>query len=91
MSDLKSARLICVKGGLFLVAGTVAAVALLMENPSWTAVTLLASAVWCYARFYYFAFHVVQGWVDPTYRFSGLTSLVRHAMTTARAHRRRRA
>ena len=33
---------------------------------------LLALTVWCFARAYYFAFYVVQHWIDPGYRFAGL-------------------
>ena len=37
---------------------------------------LLATAVWCFARFYYFAFYVIEHYVDPGYKFAGLGSFV---------------
>jgi hypothetical protein len=32
-------------------------------------------AVWCFCRLYYFAFHVIEHYVDASYRFSGLLSV----------------
>jgi hypothetical protein len=40
----------------------------------------LVVAIWAFCRAYYFAFYVVEHYVDPTYRYSGLLSLVRHAL-----------
>ena len=31
-------------------------------------------AVWCFCRFYYFAFYVIEHYVGASYRFSGLLS-----------------
>lgn len=78
MGDLKSPKLIVAKGFLFLVAGLLAAGALLLLHPDLRAAALLAIAVWCFARFYYFAFYVLERYVDPTYKFAGLASLVVH-------------
>lgn len=74
MGDLKSPRLIIAKGILFLVAGTLAAGLLLALHPDLKIAALLAIAVWCFARFYYFAFYVIQRYVDPAYKFAGLGS-----------------
>jgi hypothetical protein len=38
----------------------------------------LALSVWCFCRFYYFAFYVIEHYVDPGYRFAGLWSFVRY-------------
>ena len=35
---------------------------------------LLAVALWAFCRFYYFAFYVIEKYVDPSYRFAGLGS-----------------
>ena len=34
----------------------------------------LALVIWCFCRFYYFAFYVIERYVDPGYKFSGLGS-----------------
>ena len=78
--DLTDPRLIFAKAALFVVAGLLAAAALLAEAPTVRAALLLALTVWCFARAYYFAFYVIQQYVDPTYRFAGLSSFVRYLL-----------
>jgi hypothetical protein len=63
-----------VKGILFLLIGIVAAVLVFLDNPKWQTALLLALAIWGFCRFYYFAFYVIQKYVDPDYKFSGLFS-----------------
>ncbi len=74
MGDLKDTRLIVLKGFLFLLAGAVAAGVLLGEN--WTIRTafLLGVAIWSFCRFYYFAFYVIEKYMDGDYKFAGLGS-----------------
>ena len=76
--DLTSRRAIFLKGWLFLVLGLLAAGALLALHPDAETAALLAIAVWAFCRWYYFAFYVVERYVDPTYRFTGLGSFVRY-------------
>ncbi len=78
MKDLTSSFWIKVKGLLFLLVGGAAAVLIFLANPSWQTALLLALAIWAFCRFYYFAFYVLEKYVDPGYRFSGLGSLVRY-------------
>jgi hypothetical protein len=76
MSDLTSSRLIIAKGLLFLLSGLLAAGLLLYEHPTLRVGLLLAVAIWCFSRFYYFAFYVVEKYVDGKFRFAGLPSFV---------------
>jgi hypothetical protein len=76
MGDITNPRLIYAKGFLFLLAGALASMLLLLEHPTLKAAFLLGTAVWCFARFYYFAFYVIEHYVDPGYRFAGLGSFV---------------
>ena len=78
MKDLTSATWIKVKGVLFLLLGFAAAALLILENPSWKVAGLLALAVWCFCRFYYFAFYVIEKYVDSRYKFSGLWSFAKY-------------
>lgn len=75
-ADLKSHRLIIIKGFLFLLAGLMAAGLLLADHPDLRTLLLLGLSIWCFCRFYYFAFYVIQHYVDDRYRFAGLTSFV---------------
>ena len=76
MKDLTNPGWIKFKGVLFLLIGILASALLLIENPNLKTAVFLAVAVWCFCRFYYFAFYVIQHYVDPGYRFSGLWSFV---------------
>ncbi len=80
MKDLTDPRLIKLKGGLFLVTGMVAAALLVLENPTPKTAFLVAIAVWSFCRAYYFAFYVIEHYVDPSFRFSGLGSALRHLL-----------
>lgn len=80
MADLRNPKIIIAKGLLFLFCGLLASGILLLENPSWRVALLLAVAIWGFARFYYFAFYVIQHYVDDGYRFAGLWSFVRYML-----------
>jgi hypothetical protein len=72
MGDLKNPKAIYFKAVLFFVCGTVAAVTLLVQNPSLVTAFLLGVTIWAFCRLYYFMFYVVEHYVDPGYRFSGI-------------------
>lgn len=74
MKDLTDPRWIKSKGILFLLIGLIAATLLVLEMPTVKVGVLLAISIWCFCRFYYFAFYVIEHYVDPGYRFSGLWS-----------------
>jgi len=80
MKDLTDPRWIKLKGILFLVVGVLSAALLVLDNLKWNTVVLLAITIWCFCRFYYFAFYVIEQYVDPTYRFARLGSFVRYAL-----------
>ena len=84
MKDLTDSRWIKLKGILFLIVGLLSSALLLLEHPELKTALLLAIAVWCFCRFYYFAFYVIEHYVDAGYRFSGLWSFARYLM--ARRH-----
>jgi hypothetical protein len=84
MADIKDPRLIYAKGFLFLCGGALASTLLVLEQPTLKVAVLLAVAVWCFARFYYFAFYAIEHYVDPGYRFAGLWSFVRYLLERRR-------
>jgi uncharacterized membrane-anchored protein len=84
MADLQNPKLIWLKGLLFLLLGLFASGLLLMFAPILQVAVLLCLAVWSFCRFYYFAFYVIQHYVDPSYRFAGLLAFARYAWTVAR-------
>ena len=84
MKDLTSTFWIKVKGLLFLIIGIAAAVFLLLDNLKWQTAVLLVMAIWSFCRFYYFAFYVIEKYVDPGYKFSGLISFARYLLQRGR-------
>jgi hypothetical protein len=74
MKNLTSARWIKAKGILFLLLGLLSATLLFFEHPTLKTGLLISIAAWSFCRFYYFAFYVIEHYVDPSYRFSGLLS-----------------
>jgi hypothetical protein len=84
MKDLTNPAWIKAKGFLFLFLGLLSATLLFFEHPTFRVALLLILAVWCFCRFYYFAFYVIERYVDPNYRFSGLLSLARYLIRKQR-------
>ena len=78
MKDLTSATWIKIKGLLFLAIGIAAAILIFLDQPDWKTAVLLALAIWSFCRFYYFAFYVIEKYVDPNYKFSGLISFAKY-------------
>ncbi len=82
MKDLRNPQLIWLKGVLFLMIGLTSAGLLWSELPEWKTAVLLALLVWGFCRAYYFAFYVLEKYVDPQFRFAGLWSLARYLVRT---------
>lgn len=80
MTDLKSKKLIYLKGFLFLFGGIIASIIILLEHPSWKVAAMLAIAIWFFCRAYYFAFYVIEHYVDSDYKFAGLWSFVKYLL-----------
>ena len=49
-----------------------------LDNPKWQTAGLLVLAIWSFCRFYYFAFYVIEKYVDPSYKFSGLIDFAKY-------------
>ena len=81
MEDIKSPRLLLFKAILFLLAGCMAGAALLIEHFSWTNLFLLFIVIFSFSRFYYFCFYVIEHYIDPHYKFAGLTSVITYYRT----------
>lgn len=88
MRDLTDVRWIKFKGLLFLLLGSLSAGLLLFQHPEAKLVFLLGVTVWSFCRCYYFAFYVIERYVDPGYRFSGLWSFARYLCSRRPAMRR---
>jgi hypothetical protein len=85
MRDLIDPVWIKLKALLFLFLGALSTALLFFEHPTLRVAILLVLAVWSFCRSYYFAFYVLERYVDPTFRFSGILSLAHHILQTRKS------
>ena len=78
--DITNPRILKFKGLLFLFLGALSGGLILLLAPDWKVALLLAICVWAFARFYYFAFYVLQHYADPEFRYAGLVDLGRYLL-----------
>lgn len=83
--DLTNPRAITAKGLLLLLCAAIAAIAILLESPSWRMAGLVAILVWATARSYFFLFYVLHRYVDPRLRYDGILGLLRAIRSKAPA------
>lgn len=81
MRNLTSPRVIYFKAVLFLITGLLACTIILLDFPSMRLAALMALAIWSFARAYYFAFYVIEHYVDHSFHYAGLTSFVRYLLS----------
>ncbi len=79
--DLKNTFWIHVKGWLFLAVAGLASFGLRIQIFSWTNCLLIFIALWAACRWYYYMFYVIEKYVDPSFRFAGLSSVIRFLIT----------
>ncbi len=65
---------------MFFIIGVVSVILILISVPDWKIAVLLALAVWSFCQLYYFAFYVIEKYVDPGHKFSGLFSFVKYLL-----------
>ena len=82
--DITNPKLLYCKASLFLLMGTISAALILLDHPTLKIAALLLIAIWSFARCYYFIFYVIQHYIDPTYKFAGLTSFLRYLLSRPR-------
>ena len=76
MTDITSKKVIVLKGILFLLIVIGSSMVILIKQPTLMAVLALCVLIWASARFYYFLFYVLERYVDPSLRYSGLLALL---------------
>ncbi|MCG8653322.1 MAG: hypothetical protein MI861_26020 [Pirellulales bacterium] len=83
--DIQSKQWLYAKGFLFLLLALVAAGLLILKVPRWDVCVLLLICVWASCRAYYFAFYVIEHYVDPNFRYSGLIDFAKHRLRLRRS------
>ena len=80
VSDLNSKTAMYVKAVLFLVIGGTSAALLLAQNATLQTALLLALVIWSFCRAYYFAFYVIEHYVDANFRFAGFFAFAKYLL-----------
>ena len=80
MRNLTNPAWIKVKGALFLLLGLLSSALIFLQRRTLQDCLLLIIAIWAFCRFYYFAFYVIEHYVDPSFRFTGLLSFARYLL-----------
>lgn len=66
------------KAALFLAIGILSFGLIIAMHPEFQTAVLLVLAIWSFSRAYYFAFYVIEKYVDPAFKFSGLFAALRY-------------
>ncbi|MCH1438038.1 MAG: hypothetical protein L7W43_00170 [Rubripirellula sp.] len=85
--DLTSSKWIYTKGFLLMLISLISAALILIQVPRWEILALLLICLWASCRSYYFAFYVIQHYVDPGYHFSGLFDFTRYLLNRSPKNR----
>ena len=72
MVDIRSEKWLWIKGGLFVVISLLSLGLLLLELSNARQVVLVFVSIWACCRAYYFAFYVIEKYIDSRFRFAGL-------------------
>ena len=80
MGDIKKVWLLYLKGFLLFLTGFISSLLLVLLNLNFKTIVLLLLAIWGFCRAYYFAFYVIQHYVDPNYKFSGLIDFAKYSI-----------
>jgi hypothetical protein len=81
VTDLKNRTAIYLKAILFLVIGVTSATLLLAESFNLQNMILIGLVIWSFCRAYYFAFYVIEHYVDPKFRFAGLFAFAKYLIS----------
>lgn len=69
------------KAAAFVVICSLSSGLLLAKEPTVEVAVLLGLVIWSSCRAYYFAFYVIERYIDPAYKFSGLGSFAAYVVS----------
>lgn len=82
--DLKNPRWMYAKAVMFIIIGTVSFALVMLESPSLRTAASLLLMIWAFCRAYYFAFYVIEKYIDSEYRFAGLVAFFRYLLSRSK-------
>ena len=81
LKDINKVWLLYLKAFLLFLTGFISSILLVLLNFNVKTIVLLLLAIWGFSRAYYFAFYVIQHYVDPNYKFSGLIDFAKYSIS----------
>ncbi len=78
MKDITSKKLIVIKGLLFILIAAVSGIGIAIYCPRIEVIVLIVILIWASARSYYFLFYVLEKYVDPKLKYSGIIDLIKN-------------
>jgi hypothetical protein len=81
MADLKSKTAMYAKAIMFVAIGVTSAILLIAQNFTLQTGILVALVIWSFCRAYYFAFYVIDRYIDSQFRFAGLFAFAKYLIT----------
>ena len=80
LKDINKVWLLYLKAFLLFLTGFISSILLVLLNFNVITIVFLLLAIWGFCRAYYFAFYVIQHYVDPNYKFSGLIDFAKYSI-----------
>jgi hypothetical protein len=68
------------KDAMFVLIGSLSLGLIIVSNPSFQLCLLLGLVIWSFCRAYYFAFYVIEHYIDPSFKFSGLFAAFKYVV-----------
>ena len=78
LKDIKKVWLLYLKAFLLFLTGFISSILLVIYNFNFKTIILLFLAIWGFCRAYYFAFYVIQHYIDPSFKYSGLIDFAKY-------------
>ena len=86
LKDINKVWLLYLKAFLLFLTGFISSILLVLLNFNVKTIVLLFFAIWGFCRAYYFAFYVIQHYVDPNYKFSGLIDFAKYSIRKGKSN-----
>ena len=86
LKDINKVWLLYLKSFLLFLTGFISSILLVLFNFKVKNIVLLLLAIWGFCRAYYFAFYVIQHYVDPNYKFSGLIDFAKYSIKKGKSN-----
>lgn len=82
--DLKKPWQMYLKAVLFFCIGMLSLALLFLISQDWRVIGFACLSIWAFSRLYYFCFYVIEKYIDPSFKFSGLVSVIQYLLSRSK-------